>query len=145
MFSERVVGYPNRMPKLQCGDNLIERISSFKYLGYCLTTKLGWGNILRKNRLTIRQTTALVNSFKMSGTSSPCLSRVIFSTFLLPPFTWLFRIIPLLTESHRTDLNHLYFIQLERILHCQHWQDLILSSMYKEKTLEDCCYRYWDQ
>ncbi|CAF1271166.1 unnamed protein product [Rotaria magnacalcarata] len=145
MFSARAVGYPNPMPKVQCGDNLIEWISMFKYLGYWLTTKLGWGNMLGKIRIMVRQKTALVNSFKISGTSSSRLRRVLFSTFVLPHFTWLFGIIPLLTESQRTDLNHLYFTLLKRILHCQHWEDLIISSMYKEKPLEDHCYRYWEK
>ena len=51
MFSARAVGYPNPMSYLCCGDQTIEWISSFKYLGYWLTKKLGWGNIISKTRL----------------------------------------------------------------------------------------------
>ena len=64
MFSARAIGYPNPMPKVQCGDNRIEWITSFKYLGYWLATKLGWGNMLGKILITVRQKIALVNSFK---------------------------------------------------------------------------------
>ncbi|CAF3324358.1 unnamed protein product [Rotaria sp. Silwood2] len=46
MFSARAVCYPNPMPEVRCGDNAIEWVSSFKYLGYWLTTKLGWGNVI---------------------------------------------------------------------------------------------------
>ena len=34
MFSARVVCYPNPMPRLTCGDQTLEWVSSFKYLGY---------------------------------------------------------------------------------------------------------------
>ncbi|CAF4305097.1 unnamed protein product [Rotaria magnacalcarata] len=71
MFLARAIVYPNPMTQVHCGDHKIEWISSFKYLGYWLTTKLGWGNILAKIRITVRQKTALVNSFKISGASSP--------------------------------------------------------------------------
>ncbi|CAF2374128.1 unnamed protein product [Rotaria sp. Silwood2] len=42
MFSARAVWYPNPMSQLRCGGHSIEWISSFKYLGYSLTTKMGW-------------------------------------------------------------------------------------------------------
>ena len=48
MFSARAIKYPNPFPQVHCGNHVIEWISSFKYLGYWLTTKLGWGNMLRK-------------------------------------------------------------------------------------------------
>ena len=145
MFSARSIGYPNPMPKVQCGDNRIEWITSFKYVGYWLTMKLGLGNMLGKIRTTVRQKTAMVNSFKISGTSSARLRRVLFPTFVLSHFKWVFGIFPLLTESQRSDLSHLYFTLLKRILHCQHWEDLIFSSIYKEKLLEDHCYKYWEK
>jgi hypothetical protein len=53
MFSARAVNYPNPMQRLRRGDHSIEWISSFKYLGYWLTTKLGRGNILGKTRLRV--------------------------------------------------------------------------------------------
>ncbi|CAF4533670.1 unnamed protein product [Rotaria socialis] len=145
MFSARAIGYPNPMPQVRCGDHKIEWISSFKYLGYWLTTKLGWGNILTKIRITVRQKTALVNSFKISGTSSTHLRRALFSTFVRPHFTWLFGIFPLLTDSQRADLSHLYFTLLKRIYYCQCWQDLLFPSLYREKSLDDHCYVYWEK
>ncbi|CAM4829733.1 unnamed protein product [Rotaria magnacalcarata] len=84
MFSARAIGCPNTMPQVHCGDHKIEWISSFKYLGYWLTTKLGWGNILIKIRITVGQKTALVNSFKISGALSIHLRRALFSTFVRP-------------------------------------------------------------
>ena len=55
MFSARAVCYPNPMPHLACGDQTLEWVSSFKYLGYWLTTKLGWGTIINKTRILVRQ------------------------------------------------------------------------------------------
>ena len=80
------INYPNPMPVLRCGDQTIEWVSSFKYLGYWLTIKLGWGNIIGRACLRIRQQTAQVNSIKFGGTSSVKLRRVLFSTFVLPLF-----------------------------------------------------------
>ncbi|CAF2134624.1 unnamed protein product [Rotaria magnacalcarata] len=109
---------------------------------YWLSTKLGWGNIINKSKLIVRQQTALVNSFRIGGTSFTHLRRILFSTFVLPHFTWLFWIFPLFDESQRTSLNHLYFTLLKRACRCQCWEDLIFSSIYIEKHLDDHCYAY---
>ena len=69
VFSARAVCYPNPMPDLAYGDQTLEWVSSFKYRGYWLITKLGWGNIIVKTRISIRQQTAVINSFSHSGTS----------------------------------------------------------------------------
>ncbi len=142
MFTARAVCYPNPMPQLLCGGQSIEWVSSFKYLGYWLTTKLGWGNIISKTRVKARQRTALVNSFTYGGTSSLKLRRILFSTFVLPHFTWLFGLFPLFTHTQRMELNHLYFTLLKRIYRCQYWNDFIFSLMYNERPLDDLCYTY---
>ena len=145
MFSARAVCYHNPMPQLRCGEQQLEWVSSYKYLGYWLTTKLGWGNIIRKIQVKTRQQTALINSFRFSGTSSTQLRRVLFSTFTVPHFTWLFAVYPLFTDTQRRSLEHLYLTLLKRIYRCQCWEDLIFSSMYDEKPLEDLCYNYWEK
>ncbi|CAF4520684.1 unnamed protein product [Rotaria sp. Silwood2] len=66
MFSARAVSYPNPLSQVRCGDHSLEWITSFKYLGYWLSTKLGWGSIIRKTTLIVRQRTALVNSFRIN-------------------------------------------------------------------------------
>ena len=143
MFSARAILYPNPLPDLKCGDQTIEWVPAFKYLGYSLTTKLGWGNIIGKSRLRTRQLTAMTNSFRFSGNSSLQMRRVLFSTFVMPYFTWLFGIYPLFTEIQRIELNHLYFTLLKRVYRCQYWEDFIFSSIYDEKPLDDLCYAYW--
>jgi hypothetical protein len=145
MFSPRAVRYPDPLPHLCCGNQTIEWVNSFKYLGYWLTTKLGWGNIIKKTRVTTRQRTALVNSFTYSGSSSIKLRRVLFSTFVLPYFTWLFGLFPLFTHTQRMELNHLYYTLLKRVYRCQHWEDFIFSLIYNERPLDDLCYSYWEK
>ena len=145
MFSARAVCYPNPLPELKCGGHRIDWMTSYKYLGYWLTTKLGWGNIIGRTKIMTRQRTALVNSFKYSGVSSTNLRRMLFLTFVLPYFTWLFAIFPLFTETQREDLNHLYLTLLKRIRYCQYWEDNLFMSMYSERSLHDRCYSYWEK
>lgn len=145
MFSARAVRYPDPLPQIHCGNHSIEWISSYKYLGYWISTKLGWGNIIDRTRLIVRQRTAMINSFRINGTSSTFLRRVLFSTFVLPHFTWLFAIYPLFTETQRCNLNHLYFTLLKRIYRCPYWEDLLFSVLYNEKPLDDLCYAYWER
>ncbi|CAF4642873.1 unnamed protein product, partial [Didymodactylos carnosus] len=45
MFSARAVCYPNPLPDLHCGTASIEWVKIFKYLGYWISTKIGWGHI----------------------------------------------------------------------------------------------------
>lgn len=90
-----------------------------------------------------RQRTALIMSFRLSGTSSPKLRRVLFSTFVVPFFTWLLAIYPLFTETQRKSLNHLYYTLLKRVVGGQQWNDFMFSNLYEEISLDDVCYRYW--
>ena len=145
MFSARAINYPNPMPKLRCGNQVIEWIPSFKYLGYWLTTKLGWGNVISRTCLRIRQQSARVNSIKFGGSSSPKLRRVLFSTFVLPFFTWLFALHPLFSENQRARLNHFYCTALKRVYRCPWWEDIFFSSAYGERSLDDLCYAYWEK
>ncbi|CAF1524640.1 unnamed protein product [Didymodactylos carnosus] len=55
-FFERLE-FPNPMPELKCGNETIGWVAIFKYLGYWITTKLGWWNIIGKIRLSVRQQT----------------------------------------------------------------------------------------
>jgi hypothetical protein len=136
----RSILFSNKTSARLRANNLIEWVSSFKYLGYWLTTKLGWRNIISKIRLKTRQRAALVNSFKYSGTSSTQLRRVLFSTFVQPHFTWLFSILPLFTGKQQRDLDHLYFVLLKRIYRCTYWDDFMFSIIYNERTLQDLCF-----
>lgn len=89
MFSALAVNYPNPMPQLRCGNVEINWVSPVKYLGYWLTTKLGWGNGIQRSCMRVRQQIGLVNSIRFAGITSSALRRTLFSTFVLPFFTWI--------------------------------------------------------
>lgn len=143
MWSARAVEYPNPMPKLHCGGHSIEWVNSYKYLGYLITTKLGWGQGISNTQMKIRQQTAMINSIRFGGSTSPTLRRVLFSTFVLPFFTWLYALYPLFTDLQRANLTHFYYTSLKRVYHCQYWNDLFFAFAYGERSLDDLCYAYW--
>ena len=145
MWSARAIGYPNPMPVLKCGDNVIAWTKQYKYLGYWITTKLGWSTMINAAAAKIRQRTALVNSCKFSGASSSGVRRVLFDTFIAPLFTWLFALLPLFTAKQQNDLSHGYLTCLRRVYRCLYWENFLFTVLYNECTLETRCSQYWDK
>ena len=143
MWSARAVGYPNPMPALICDGHSIEWVKSFKYLGYLISTKLGWGHVIARTQTKIRQQSAMIHSIRFGGSSSPMLRRVLFSTFVLPFFTWLFALYPLVSKIQQTNVNHFYYTALKRIYHCSYWNDTFFAYAYDKRPLDDLCYAYW--
>lgn len=143
MWSARAVGYPNPMPKLECGGQEIQWVKSYKYLGYQISTKMGWGEIIGRARTKVRQQSAIINSIRFRGATSRKLRRSLFSTFVSPFLTWVYALYPLFTNLQRANLNHFYYTALKRILKCPRWSDLIFAYAYDERSLDDACYRYW--
>ncbi|CAF2054146.1 unnamed protein product, partial [Rotaria magnacalcarata] len=80
MWSARAVSYPNPMPILKCGEHIISWTNQFKYLGYWISTKLGWSSLINYTLLKIRQRMTLVNICKYAGVSSNEVRRILFST-----------------------------------------------------------------
>jgi hypothetical protein len=93
----------------------------------------------------IRQRIAIVKSCRMFGTSSPTFRRMLFSTYVMPLFKWLFAIFPLFTVCQKDDLSQFYFTCLKKTLEVLHWNDFLFSALFEEKTLENLCYRYWER
>ena len=85
----------------------------------------------------------MVNSIRFGGSTSPTLRRVLFSTFVLPFFTWTHALYPLFTDLQRTNLNHFYYTSLKRVYRCLYWNDLFFAFAYNERSLDDLCYAYW--
>ncbi|CAF4468776.1 unnamed protein product, partial [Didymodactylos carnosus] len=106
MYTARAINYPNPLPDITGDNTQIEWVKLFKYLGYWISTKLGWGYTINQAKRRIRQQVAMVNSIKFSGTTSVELRRTLFSTFVMPYFTGLFAIYPLFTNRQREDLSH---------------------------------------
>jgi len=90
MFSARAIGYPH-----------------FDiYFNDHAHTKLGWSKLLKSTKIKIRQRISLIKSFKLFGCTSPSLRKALFSSFVLPLFTWIYPIFPLLSKKQQDDLSH---------------------------------------
>ncbi|CAF3173490.1 unnamed protein product [Rotaria socialis] len=112
MFSARAIGHRKFFINfLQDTMNIIEWTSEYKYLSYIISPKLGWGKFLKYMMTKIRQRISLIKSFKIFGCSSSYLRKTLFLSHVLPIFTWIYPIYPLLSENQQNDLSHflLYF------------------------------------
>ena len=143
MWSARAISSPS--PKIACGGNDISWVKNYKYLGYYVSEKLGWGLMIKKNQQKIRQRMNMIRAYRFNGSTSYKLRRTLFSCFVLPLFTWLFAIFPLFTDKQRNDLSHFYYTCLKRISYHLEWQDPFYAFVFHERSLEDRCFAYWER
>ena len=143
LWSARAIGGPKF--NLYLGDTNIKWTQEFKYLGYWITPKMGWNTMINKAKLRIRQRVAMANSFRLFGTTSAKLRKILFLTYILPLFTSLFILFPLFTQKQRDDLSHFYYTTLKRIMHCMQWRDIFFAFALDEPSLEDRCTKYWNK
>jgi hypothetical protein len=143
IFSSRAVGLPKF--NLRCGEQPISWTKQFKYLGYYVTPKIGFGLLIEKSMLKIRQRIAQIKSFRLFGKTSPSLRRILFFSYVYPLFVWLFPIYPLFTENQQQNLNHFYLVCFRRVLSCLHFNNDFVAYALDEKTLEDRCKVYWEK
>ena len=85
-------------------DNKLRWVREFKYLGYWITSKLGFGNLINKSMLKIRQRIGMINSFRFAGVISLALRKTLLLSYILPLFTWLFPLFPLVSENNKKTL-----------------------------------------
>jgi hypothetical protein len=57
----------------------------------------------------IRQRISSINSFRVSSLPCPQLRRALFSSYVLPPFAWIYPLYPFFTDNRRSDLSHFYY------------------------------------
>ena len=143
MWSARAINNPS--PKISCGGNNISWVKNYKYLGYYVSGKLGWGLMIKKTQLKIRQRINMIRAYRFNGSTSYELRRTLFSCFALPLFTWLFAIFPLFTDKQQNDLSHFYYTCLKRISFHMEWQNPFYAFAFNERSLEDRCSAYWDR
>ena len=125
---------------LKCGDHTIKWRTSFKYPGYWISPKLDWSKMISKSVFKIRQRIVMINLFRLYGTTSRELCRVLFSCHILSIFTWLF---PLFSDYQRVFLTKFYYTCLKRVLHIHQWSNLLFAFAQNEISLESRCTRYW--
>jgi hypothetical protein len=114
------------------GEHQITWINSFRYLGYQLSSKLSGGQIISTFECKIRQRVVIARWCSFDGTVFLKLRRVLFSTYVMSLFTWLYGIYPLFTDCQRDDFGDFYFMCLKRILGIPVSNDIVFVAIYKE-------------
>ena len=143
LWSARTIRSPQI--EISSGNHKVEWVKEFKYLGYWITPKLGFGTLLRRTMLRVRQRVGMISSVRFAGSSSPQLRKALFLSYVLPLFTWLFPLFPLFTDKQQNEVNDFYLTCLKRVLGGRYWPNNLFSYMYKELTLEDRCLKYWNK
>jgi hypothetical protein len=85
LWSARAVGPPKF--EIAAGDSKKRWVKEFKYLGYWFTPKLGFGTLINKSLLKIRQRMGMINLFRLASCTSPSLRKALFLSYVLPVFT----------------------------------------------------------
>ena len=93
--------------------------------------------------MKIRQQAAIINSIKFNGATSRRLRRSLFSTFIIPFFTWVYALHPLFTDHQRSRINRFYYTVLKRTLRCSQWNNHLFAYAFDERSFDDNCYAYW--
>ena len=143
LWSARAIG--SAPFDLELNGQKIDWVSQFKYLGYTICPKLGWGKMIQQTKLKIRQRTSAICALRFDGETSAALRRALFSAFVSPLFSWIFTIFPLFTATQRNDLDHFYYTCLKRIWHCSEWDDFVFCFVHDEASLSDNCAKYWER
>lgn len=141
LWSARAIGSPKF--HINHNNNSVNWSTSFKYLGYWITPKLGWSVMLHETSIKIRQRVASLNSFKLFGSSSVKLRRLLFEAYVFPLFAWLFPIYPLCTRAQRSALDRLYFTAIKKVYRSAGWRNELISFLFDEVPLHSRCVKYW--
>ena len=143
LWTARAVGKPKF--EVVMGENKLQLVNSYRYLGYHVSSRLGWSKMISVYKLKIRQRVGILRNIHLYGTSSPKFRRILFDSYVRPLFNWLYSIFPLMTEAQRDDLSHFYITCLKRSLGYWYWSETMFMIMLGEKSLENHCYRYWSK
>jgi hypothetical protein len=103
-------------------------VQEYKYLRYIISSKPGWGKLIKETGWKVRKRVALIRSFKLYGCSSPGLRKALLYSHVLPIFTWIYPIYPLLTRNQQDGLSRFYYTSLRRTLSSLTWLSSIPSN-----------------
>ncbi|CAF4274801.1 unnamed protein product, partial [Adineta steineri] len=105
LFSARAIGLPKFTISFDSdGGDEIKWKKEYKYLGYIISSKLGWGKLIKDVECKVRKRISLIRSFKLFGCSSPSVRKVLFYSHVLPLFTWIYPVYPLLTRKQQESM-----------------------------------------
>jgi hypothetical protein len=99
--------------------------------------------MISEYKAKIRQRVAIVKSSRIGGSTSTEMREILFNAYVLPLFTWLCPIFPLLTDCQREDLSHFCMTCQERVTGVPYWNDFTFASLFKKVSFEYRCASYW--
>ena len=122
----------------------IDIVSSFKYLGVDICTKMGWGLFITKRIAKIRNIYfALKKMYRTIPVDQIKIRKKLFCAFALPHFCWLFVTWFFFTENQRQKLEHLFCAGIRLVHSLWGWDDTVTLILAREKSLLDYVYDYW--
>jgi len=125
-------------------NELIEIVSSFRYLGVELRTKMSWGPFIQTRLLKIRNIySALRIMFRTIPIEKYGIRRKLFCAFALPHFLWLFVTWFYFMEKQRQEIEDVYCTGLRIIHNLWEWNDHVTLVLAKDRSLLDYVYDYW--
>lgn len=142
LLVHNVVSPPH--PTIVYGDQMIEYVKIFRYLGVYISTKLGWGQFISERLKKIRNIYNALNIiFRSIPLSSTTLRRKIFLAYALPHFCWLFCTWFHYTDNQRKLIEHVYCTGIRIVYALKGWDDITTLILTREKNLLDYLYGYW--
>jgi hypothetical protein len=108
IWSSCAVGNPSFV-KISMGVHEIRWLNSSSYLGYYLTSKLGFGTMIKEYKRRFRRRVAIAKSGTLVGTLSREFRGIIFNSYVISLFTCIFSMFSLFTNYQRDNLGHFYY------------------------------------
>ncbi|CAM4841450.1 unnamed protein product [Rotaria magnacalcarata] len=142
MLIHNIISPP--IPYAEYKQQRIEFVSTFKYLGVCISCKLGWGTYINSILTKIRK---VYNAMKILYQKLPKkfinIRRKIFFAFALPHFIWMFPIWFYLTAKQKEKIYSVFCLGIKLVYGIQSWDDISSMIISQEKALYDYIYSYW--
>jgi hypothetical protein len=130
-------------PEIKYKEVNIEYVTSFKFLGVEIGTKLGMGkNIASRLKKVKSSYCALKKIFHNIPRYEIKIRRKIFCAFSLPHFSWLFCIWFYFTDKQREKIEHVYLTGLRIVYSLWEYEEFATLALSREYSLRDYLYRY---
>ena len=131
-------------PTVYFDDEQIDIVSSFRYLGVDICTKMGWGVFISKRLAKIRNIySALRKMYRTIPIDQIKVRKKLFCAFALPHFCWLFVTWFFFTENQKQKIEHLFCTGIRQMHNLWGWNDIVTLILAREKSLLDYVYDYW--
>ncbi|CAF4179157.1 unnamed protein product, partial [Adineta steineri] len=140
-LEKRVKSFLDRLEFYSClSDQPLNRsktdaLFSAHAIGYIISSKLDWGKLIKDVECKVRKRISLIRSFKLFGCSSPSVRKVLFYSHVLPLFTWIYPVYPLLTRKQQESMCSNAFQLLPNIINLSQLDSVYIYQENREKYI----------